>query len=222
NFFSGGTSPGGYVSSLPLRLAILSFILLSPFQALAQGTLKGTVKDQQQIPIVGATVQIKGTGLYSVTDENGHFEIEAVQTPPLFLIFKFVGFKPEEVQVTQLSRPLEVILSEDGLLEEIVVTSRRRSETAQAVSIPLSVVGAEMISDRGAFNVNLVKELVPSVQLYSSNPRNTTLNIRGLGSTFGLTNDGIDPGVGFYVDGVYYARPAAATLDFIDIEQIED
>ena len=47
------------------------------------------------------------------------------------------------------------------------------------------------------------------------------MNIRGLGSTFGLTNDGIDPGVGFYVDGVYYARPAATTLDFIDIEQIE-
>jgi iron complex outermembrane receptor protein len=69
--------------------------------------------------------------------------------------------------------------------------------------------------------VNRVKELVPTVQLYSSNPRNTTLNIRGLGSTFGLTNDGIDPGVGFYVDGVYFARPAATTLDFIDIEQIE-
>src|SRR5690606_38509150 len=42
-----------------------------------------------------------------------------------------------------------------------------------------------------------------------------------LGCTFGLTNDGIDPGVGFYVDGVYYARPAAATLDFIDIDRIE-
>jgi hypothetical protein len=69
--------------------------------------------------------------------------------------------------------------------------------------------------------VNRVKELVPSVQLYSSNPRNTTLNIRGLGSTFGLTNDGIDPGVGFYVDGVYYASPAATSLDFLDIEQIE-
>ncbi len=36
-----------------------------------------------------------------------------------------------------------------------------------------------------------------------------------------LTNDGIDPGVGFYVDGVYYARPAATTLDFVDVEQIE-
>ncbi|RZL15617.1 MAG: TonB-dependent receptor, partial [Pedobacter sp.] len=62
---------------------------------------------------------------------------------------------------------------------------------------------------------------VPSVQLYASNARNTTLNIRGLGSTFGLTNDGIDPGVGFYVDGVYHARPAATSTDFLDIEQIE-
>ena len=69
--------------------------------------------------------------------------------------------------------------------------------------------------------MNRIKELVPSVQLYSSNPRNTGINIRGLGSPFGLTNDGIDPGVGFYVDGVYYARPAATTLDFIDVERIE-
>ncbi|MCU0451748.1 MAG: TonB-dependent receptor, partial [Bernardetiaceae bacterium] len=72
-----------------------------------------------------------------------------------------------------------------------------------------------------SFNVNRVKDLVPSVQLYSSNPRNTTLNIRGIGSTFGLTNDGLDPGVGFYVDGVYFARPAATSLDFIDVQQIE-
>jgi iron complex outermembrane receptor protein len=32
---------------------------------------------------------------------------------------------------------------------------------------------------------------------------------------------GIDPGVGFYVDGVYFGRPAATTLDFIDVQQIE-
>src|SRR5690606_3005126 len=70
-------------------------------------------------------------------------------------------------------------------------------------------------------NLNRLKELVPSVQLYSSNPRNTGINIRGLGSPFGLTNDGLDPGVGLYVDGVYYSRPAATTFDFIDIERIE-
>jgi iron complex outermembrane receptor protein len=42
-----------------------------------------------------------------------------------------------------------------------------------------------------------------------------------LGAPFGLTNDGIEAGVGFYVDGVYFARPAAATLDFLDVERIE-
>ena len=91
----------------------------------------------------------------------------------------------------------------------------------QDVPIPVSVIGGSQIDNVGAFNVNRVKELIPSVQFYSSNPRNTGLHIRGLGASFGLTNDGVDPGVGLYIDGVYIARPAAATLDFVDIEQIE-
>lgn len=102
-----------------------------------------------------------------------------------------------------------------------MVTSRRRQESLQDVPIPVSVVEGALVEESGSFNVNRLKELVPTVQLYSSNPRNTTINIRGLGSTFGLTNDGLDPGVGFYIDGVYYARPAATTLDFVDVEQIE-
>src|SRR5690606_10239392 len=114
-----------------------------------------------------------------------------------------------------------LVLLESALLDEIIVTSRRRSESLQEVPIPISVVGGSQIEQSGAFNVNRIKELMPSVQLYTSNPRNTGINVRGIGSPFGLTNDGLDPGVGFYVDGVYYARPAAATLDFIDVERIE-
>ncbi len=106
-------------------------------------------------------------------------------------------------------------------VEEVVVTARRREEDAQAVPIPLTVLSASTVADSGAFNVNRLKELIPSVQFYSSNPRNSALNIRGLGAPFGLTNDGLEPGVGLYIDGVYYARPAAAALDFIDVQQIE-
>ena len=106
--------------------------------------------------------------------------------------------------------------SANSAIEEVTVTARRREEAAQDVPIPVSVVSGQLITDVGAFNVNRIKELVPTVQLYSSNPRNTAVNIRGLGTTFGLTNDGIEGGVGFYVDGVYYARPAAQALDFID------
>ena len=106
-------------------------------------------------------------------------------------------------------------------LNEVTVTSRRRRELLLNVPIPVSVISGALAAESGAFNVNRLKEMIPTVQLFSSNPRNTGLSIRGLGTTFGLTNDGIDPGVGFYVDGVYYARTAATTLDFIDVEQIE-
>ena len=63
--------------------------------------------------------------------------------------------------------------------------------------------------------------MIPTVQFYSSNPRNSAINIRGLGAPFGLTNDGIEPGVGLYIDGVFHARPASATLDFLDVQQVE-
>jgi iron complex outermembrane receptor protein len=106
-------------------------------------------------------------------------------------------------------------------IEEIRVTSRRREELAQAVPIPVTVVSGALVADTGGFNVNRIKELIPSVQLYSSNPRNTAISIRGQGTTFGLTNDGIDPGVGYYIDGVFFARPAITTLDFLDVERIE-
>lgn len=106
-------------------------------------------------------------------------------------------------------------------VDEIVVTSRRREEIAQEMPIPVTVVSGDLVADSGGFNVNRIKELIPSVQLYSSNPRNTALSIRGQGTTFGLTNDGIDPGVGYYIDGVFFARPAITTLDFLDIERIE-
>lgn len=53
----------------------------------------------------------------------------------------------------------------------------------------------------------------PNVQFFSSNPRNTAITIRGLGTSFGLTNDGLESGVGYYIDQVYYSRPAATTFD---------
>ena len=87
--------------------------------------------------------------------------------------------------------------------------------------IPISVVDGNLVAATGAFNVNRLKELIPTVQFYSTNPRNSAINIRGLGAPFGLTNDGLEPGVGLYVDGVFHAVRPAATLDFLDVERIE-
>jgi iron complex outermembrane recepter protein len=104
---------------------------------------------------------------------------------------------------------------------EITVTARRRSETSQEVPVAISVIGGEHIDNTGSFNVGRLTQLTPTLQFYSSNPRNSAVNIRGIGVPFGLTNDGIEQGVGIYVDDVYYSRVASATFDFLDVKQIE-
>src|SRR5690606_1123933 len=203
-------------------ILILGITVLFPDFTSAQSLVKGIVKRNNGVPVSHATVAIRGTNVSVSDDENGVFSINSRQEPPFYLQISSVGYQPQDFQVLRLQEEaFEFVLLESSLLDEIVVTSRRRSEVLQEVPIPISVIGGTQIEQSGAFNVNRVKELIPSVQMYTSNPRNTGVNIRGIGSPFGLTNDGLDPGVGFYIDGVYMARPAVAVLDFVDVEQIE-
>ncbi|WP_353185549.1 TonB-dependent receptor [Parapedobacter lycopersici] len=188
---------------------------------LVNSILDGTVVDSETgEPLAGATLQLEGITHMTKSDTHGQFRFVTGQKFPYTIIVSYIGYITKEVVAT--GSPLTVALDRNATgLTEVTVTSRRRRELLLNVPIPVSVISGALAADAGAFNVNRLKELVPTVQLYSSNPRNTGLSIRGLGTTFGLTNDGIDPGVGFYVDGVYYARTAATTLDFIDVEQIE-
>lgn len=206
-------------TSLKIIFTILSFLTFSI--SFAQN-IEGVVTTSENIPLEAVNVVIKGTTISAVTDNSGKFIIDSKGRLPLTLLIQYVGYTTDEIEITAIPvNPIQVALKEENELIEVVVSSRRRIEKVQDVPIAISVITGKQAEQTGAFNVNRIKELVPSVQLYSSNPRNTGINIRSLGSPFGLTNDGIDPGVGFYVDGVYYARPAATTLDFIDVEQIE-
>lgn len=205
-----------------LSFLFLFLFLFSADFVFGQSPITGIIKRSNGSPVPRATVKIRGTNIAVSADDNGVFSINSKQELPFYLQVSSVGYKAQDFQILKLQdAPFELVLVEDALLDQIVVTSRRRSEVLQNVPIPITVIGGQAAENAGAFNVNRLKELVPSVQLYASNARNTTLNIRGLGSTFGLTNDGIDPGVGFYVDGVYHARPAATSTDFLDIAQIE-
>jgi iron complex outermembrane receptor protein len=201
---------------------ILTLTAVLTFSISFSQNIEGVVKTSDNIPLEAVNIVIKGTTSNTTTTAGGKFNIDTKGKLPLTLLVQYVGYKTTEIELIDLpTSPLQLTLKEENELIEVVVSSRRRIEKAQDVPIAISVITGKQAEQAGAFNVNRIKELVPSVQLYSSNPRNTGINIRSLGSPFGLTNDGIDPGVGFYVDGVYYARPAATTLDFIDVEQIE-
>ncbi|EOZ93566.1 TonB-dependent receptor [Indibacter alkaliphilus LW1] len=201
-------------------VAVMVIFLWSGF-TYGQQDVAGHVLDSNGLALEGATIIARKQNQFVLSDKEGKFVMKSLDGFPLKLEVSYVGFQPQSFLLDAPSLDLKIILEEDNMLGEVIVTSRRRQEEIQAVPIPVSVVSGALLEETQAFNVNRLKELVPTIQLYSSNPRNTTLNIRGLGSTFGLTNDGIDPGVGFYVDGVYYARPAVTALDFIDVDQIE-
>jgi iron complex outermembrane receptor protein len=106
----------------------------------------------------------------------------------------------------------------------IIVTARQRPEDAQDVPAALSVVDTNWLEQSYTLNTRDLTTLVPALNYSSANPRNTAFTIRGLGSSVvavSQANDGLEPGVGYYVDGVYHARPATAAFDFSDIERIE-
>lgn len=189
-------------------------------------TIKGSVRDASTTHFVlHASVRIKDKPVQTFTDSTGTFDMHVQDVYlPFSLLVSGVGYTVREIRIADTTQLQELLIDLQPLQfynSEILVTARRRKEAAQDIPIPMSVVSGSEVEKTGSYNVNLIKEYIPTVQLYSSNGRNTTLNIRGLGSTFGLTNDGIEPGVGFYVDGVYQSRPAATATDFIDIERVE-
>jgi len=106
--------------------------------------------------------------------------------------------------------------------EAIVVTaSRRRDENVQDVPVAISVISAATLEKRGDYTLGSISQQVPSLQVITYNARNTNINIRGLGSNISLTNDGLENGVGFYIDNVYYGRVGLAQFDLIDLQGIE-
>src|SRR6478736_3147527 len=145
------------------RLQFIILIIFLSSAAFAQGVVTGVIKAGDGSPLVGATVAIKGSTTYAVADVNGKFSIAAAKTLPFTLQIKSVGYKSQEIEVYELSdESFEISLTDDSLLDEVVVTSRRREETVQNVPIPISVLGGEAVATTGSFNVNRVKELIPS------------------------------------------------------------
>ena len=103
----------------------------------------------------------------------------------------------------------------------VVTASRRREENVQDVPIAITALSAEAIERRGDYTLSQIQHQVRTLQVFSFNPRNTNINIRGLGSNVALTNDGLENGVGIYIDNVYYGRVGQSQFDLVDLQQIE-
>jgi len=106
-----------------------------------------------------------------------------------------------------------------GNASEVVVTARHQVERAQDVPVALSVLTGGGLERTGAFTLADVQQQTPSLTTFNSNPRNSSLAIRGIGVS--SASDGLDTSVGVYVDNVYLGRPGMALADLIDVDRVE-
>ena len=138
------------IKSVILCVVFVVCSLLSPSQAFCwdyvstqgavpqENQLTGTVKDINGEPIIGATIQIKGTTTGTATDVDGHFTLAAPSGAVLEV--SFVGYKKKEITVGA-EKQLNIILEEDiQNLEEVVVTALGIRKTNRKIGYAMSTV----------------------------------------------------------------------------------
>ena len=107
-----------------------------------------------------------------------------------------------------------------GVLEEIIVTARRREENLQDLPLSAAVVTAATMQAEGIYSIEQVGEFVPNLTLASGDrANNTRIFIRGIG---GGGPDPIVPnGTGMYIDGHYIPNSVGGYMSTLDIDRVE-
>lgn len=146
-------------------------------------TLKGLVLDEAGMPVIGASVMIKGSKTGTVTDLNGRFEINAKGEATV--VVSYVGYKKEEV-VMRSGKVSVINLTSDGQdLDEVVVTGYGTFKKS-AYAGSAATVKTESMKDVPGISVNeMLQGAAPGVtmQQASGQPGSyTALNVRGMGS----------------------------------------
>ncbi|WP_051203465.1 TonB-dependent receptor [Hugenholtzia roseola] len=216
--------PTLYLKDLLLGLFLL--VLLSQFSLLSAQTLvlKGRIYDEQNNPIIGATVLLKGENNGTTTDAQGNFSLQTEKEEGE-LVFSFLGYKSVEKNFNLNTTNFEILLQEDNeVLKEVVVGfekvnvySRRRQEDLQKIPESVTAFSSQQIEQSGIENTTDFIALTPNATFINSqNVGNVALTIRGISQV----RNGDAP-VAFVVDGVTLPSPNSINQELYDIELIE-
>ncbi|MGI9206137.1 MAG: TonB-dependent receptor [Woeseiaceae bacterium] len=113
---------------------------------------------------------------------------------------------------------------EDAFIEEIVVTARKREENLQDTPMSVSAFTGESLELRGIDAIDKLQNVTPNLTFLNTSPfiaggNAATMFLRGIGQPdFQPTTE---PGVGIYVDGVYYGRTVGSVLNLMDFARVE-
>jgi iron complex outermembrane receptor protein len=174
------------------------FLCLISLSALAQTKISGTIKDENDEGLAGANVIVKGRVIGTVADMNGDFNLTVSDSPPLTLTVSYVGYSPQDIQITNASTTgLTIKLEESTLLgQEIVISASRVEE--RIMESPVSIEKMDILGVQTTPADNYYKGLanMKGVDVTTSSINFQIYNTRGFGSTgntrFVQLTDGMD------------------------------
>lgn len=108
----------------------------------------------------------------------------------------------------------------DTTVDAVIVTATKRAENIQDVPLSVSAVSGKDLERRGIQDVAELSQFVPSLRIARSNSaRNSAIYIRGIGATG--NNQGVEPSIGIFLDGVYLPIPLPIFSNLRDISTVE-
>ena len=108
--------------------------------------------------------------------------------------------------------------SQGAVLEEVLVTANKRTESLQDVAGSITAFSESQIEDRGIARVEDIFQSVPGLS-FSDHAGNNLITIRSIGLQ---VDTGVaEPGVATHVDGVFQPRTSMGSLDIVDLERVE-
>lgn len=179
-------------------MAGLLFSVLANGQSVSPQSVRGSVKDTEGVPIIGANILLVGTSTGTVTDYDGNFVIEAPGDGVLNV--SYIGFNPQEVPIENRSF-IEITLQEDvELLDEVVVVGYATGSQRTISGAVQKVSQKDMNTGVIANPLDALKGKVAGVNIQKTGGDPTagsSIRIRGTTSLTG----GNDPLV--VIDGVF-------------------
>lgn len=169
----------------------ISLLLIVMFATAAD--IKGVVKDSEtKEPLIGASVQIDGTTMGTITDLDGSFVLNGVKGETTIVV-SYVSYitKKLKVNASKDTAPIEILLEPDNRqLGEVTVTARKNNETATALlkerqksSIPIENIGARDLSIKGISDVQEGVKKLTGISVASAGQ----IIVRGLGDRYSIT-----------------------------------
>lgn len=189
--------------------------------------VKGTVTDEEGIPLPGVTVMIKWTTIGTATDIDGKFNLEVPQSDTTRLVFSFVGMQNYELRVSKKKTEYNVVMKSDTkALDDVVVTGffTKKKESFTGSVKTMTVEEIKAVSNTNL--IGAISMLTPGMRMvennaFGSNPnRMPEIVIRGTSSLSTEGDESANQPV-IILDGVEITMRDLYDIDINDIERVD-